>query len=1373
MSNPNAQIYGSANFYDQSENGGVVSNAIFHDNALNSGVVTLSGVFNDAATNDGTILSTAIFTGISTNNGIVRKIAIFTDSAVNSETAVIQGNANFSSGTVNNGVLQGTNSGAGGLVDHAYHQGSYWSNAATLELGDTVYLYRYENVKASNVTISSPGLTAEVNSQGIVTSITRIDHPERHSIYWSDDAVLSVGSSLYPSRYTNTLAGSGNFTAAGYIFTFVNGLVTQIQAAGLLGWYEDTSNAHHAVTLNGSVTQNDEGGGVKAARFDNIGSLTFDATALDLSNTTDDIAIEFFAKLDASQDSIFLRNAAGLFILPSAYHGNVLDVGDGTGLELYSQSNVFTYGSYQHFRVVRSSGVTKVFVNGVKVTESSTFDWSHGYDNSITYVLGGTAGGVPGLVGNIAAFRAVIGSDLGSGDGFAVPTTLPTAVSGTQLLLNFGATAVPHVAHWYDDASDAAHAVTLNGSVTQSDEGGGVKAALFDGGSSFKITPDSNLDISASDFTIETWLKVISYDAANSATLIAKDVVAYQYRGSYVIGAEGDNKIGFSASSTDAWGAPDFNILTNSSFSFNTWNHIAVTREISTNTIRLFLNGILEAEQALPFAMQDFGRALTLGRAERDYPNSMLNGDLAGLRIVKGSALYTSNFSVPTTLPTAVSGTQLLLNFGATAVPTVVLNDIFTDVSIDGSYNITPYSYTTHAGRFYVDGVPFTGTHQVTDYVIEYDGYSTITGYHTTTRDILFIVGTEVNLGSVPSVSYTDGVYTITGDVDVSSRGLTSLHFADCVVTGNFNCSSNQLTSLQGAPSTIGFDFNCNNNLLTSLQYAPSTVGRDFNCNNNLLTSLQYAPSTVGRDFNCNNNLLTSLQGAPSGVGENFNCSSNQLTSLRYAPSSVGGNFNCSSNQLTSLRYAPSSVVFDFYCNNNLLTSLQYAPSSVGGNFYCSSNQLTDLQYAPSSVVFDFNCNNNLLTSLQYAPSTVGGNFNCSSNQLTDLQYAPSSVVFDFNCNNNLLTSLQGAPSSVGGNFYCSSNQLTSLQGAPSTIGFDFNCNNNLLTSLQYAPSTVGGNFNCSSNQLTDLQYAPSSVGGNFAFYGNRFSFPIISTDVANVYWEYYGSNYRKHATNHHYVHGSYYADVAVLVSGTTVLYTASDSNTVVANVTFNTTTNTITTNGSGVVTISDLWFKDTSAAQHTITLNGSVTQSDEGSGVKAALFDGSTGYLSLDPQSGFVLDGAFAFDGFFNFETLNGEHIIVLDDYITGFVVRPVNSVLQVFFANTSHVIECGFVTNQTYYLAISREANGDVSVFVNASLMGTFNDSSFLTCNTNLTVGVDTWSFTEHYAGKMYNVRLIKDSTLDGSIPTQLPTAVSGTQLLLNFGATNAPTV
>ena len=538
MSNPNAQIYGSANFYDQSENGGLVTNAIFQDNAINSGVVSVSAFFADAATNDGIIQSTATFTGISTNNGIVEKVAIFTDSAVNSETAVIQGDANFSSGTVNNGVLQGTNSGTGGVIDHPYHYGSYWANESTLELGNTVYLYRYENVKASNVTISSPGLTAEVNSQGIVTSITRIDHPNRHSIYWSDDVVLSIGSSLYVSQYTNTLAGSSNFNAAGYIVTFVNGLVTQIQAAGLPNWYEDTSSAAHAVTLNGTVVQSDEGGGVKAASFDGSGYITSPSnTDYDL---TGDFTVELFAKLSSTGQNTF--------------------VSDGIG------------------------------VTGWQIRQIE--DGTH----------------------NLMFYRY---------DG------------GTEEYYAFG----------------------------------------------------------------------------------------------YVIPAD------------------------------STWHHIVAARQ--GTTLKLFVNGVMTAshETSTQFTRINDSTPLVLGRGEYYSADNFINlqGSIANLRIVTGTALYTSNFVPPTTLPTAVTGTQLLMNFGATNAPITDINDIFTDASIygtyNGYYNVTPCSYTTHGGLFYVDGVPYTGTHAWTEFAIQYDGYGQ-TGYTPTAREMRFVDGVAVGDPSLGYVSW-------------------------------------------------------------------------------------------------------------------------------------------------------------------------------------------------------------------------------------------------------------------------------------------------------------------------------------------------------------------------------------------------------------------------------------------------------------------------------------------------------------------------------------------------------------------------------------------------------------------------------------------
>jgi hypothetical protein len=1132
-----------------------------------------------------------------------------------------------------------------------------------------------------------------------------------------------------------SLTGAGSFA----------GIKTRGSSGGVTYWYDDSSDAHHTVTVNGTVTQSNEGGGVKAALLGNDGYID---TTLNGDLGAGDFTIEAWIKSDSyTADGKYLIDARMGSIWALGWgldgeHDGLISLASLYGVSFIKSGIQTLPATWQHIAVVRYSGTTSIYINGqTAVANSDTSD----FEGSGNLTIGSryTHEANQFFNGLIAGLRIVKGTALYTSD-FTVPTTLPTAVSGTQLLLNFGATAVPYVAPWYADASDAAHTVTLNGNVTQSDEGGGVKAALFNGSDGTQLS-SPNINFGTSPFTIEGFFNSANFATANNPNLMSlfgQDNGYGTYVAKFLMYATTTTNIQTLLNSGSNQLTFDTNI---SNVNTNGWNHIAFVR--GNGLFAVYINGILKgsvADDNRDFSSITAPFSIGYG-GESSF--SSFNGKIAGFRVVLGTALYT--FTVPTTLPTAVSGTQLLLNFGATNAPVVVLNDIFTQASIDGSYNITPYSYTTHAGRFYQDSaLPYTGTYSVTNYAVDYDAYGAPAGYHTWQTDIWFVVGIQVNVsGSLPSVSYTDGVYTITGDVDVSNRGLTSLHFADCVVTGNFNCSSNQLTSLQGAPSSVVFDFNCSSNQLTSLQYAPSSVGGSFSCYNNQLTSLQYAPST----------------------GLSFNCSSNQLTSLQYVPSTIGFDFNCTYNQLTSLQYAPSTVGGNFYCSNNLLTSLQYAPSGVGGDFYCGNNQLTSLQGAPSSVVFDFNCSGNQLTSLRYAPSSVGGSFGCSSNQLTSLQYAPS----------------------TGLSFNCSSNQLTSLQYAPSTVGFDFNCSSNQLTSLQGAPSTVGGDFSCSNNQLTSLQYAPSGVGGNFNCSSNLFSFPIISTDVANVYWEYASNNTRKHATNHHYVHGSYYANVAVLVSGTTVLYTASDNNTVAANVTSYTTTNILTTNGSGVVTVSDLWFKDTSATPHAVTLNGSVTQSDEGGGVKAALVNPATlTYSSVNVGTG-KDDSTVEF--FIKFTNLSyGENALrVIDGQHTGeytLAYGPnmyASSVSYPVFRLTSYyqglnVDGFNIQPNTWYHVAIVRHnhvfkmyINGTYYPFVTQNGGGDFTGETWnLLSSTDIQLGSSNNTQNAKFAG----LRAIKGTALyttDFTAPTSLPTAVSGTKLLLNFGATNAPTV
>jgi len=91
------------------------------------------------------------------------------------------------------------------------------------------------------------------------------------------------------------------------------------------------------------------------------------------------------------------------------------------------------------------------------------------------------------------------------------------------------------------------------------------------------------------------------------------------------------------------------------------WYHVAVTRD-SSNDIRIFVNGI--SSGVLTNSAYDFTQTdpLRIGypRGGGGY-NDLMRGYISNLRLVKGTALYTANFTPPTTALTAVVGTQLLI----------------------------------------------------------------------------------------------------------------------------------------------------------------------------------------------------------------------------------------------------------------------------------------------------------------------------------------------------------------------------------------------------------------------------------------------------------------------------------------------------------------------------------------------------------------------------------------------------------------------------------------------------------------------------------------------------------------------------------------
>lgn len=220
------------------------------------------------------------------------------------------------------------------------------------------------------------------------------------------------------------------------------------------------------------------------------------------------------------------------------------------------------------------------------------------------------------------------------------------------------------------DSSSNNFAITRNGNTTQGSftpfsSQPGAWSNSFNGSNTLIKTPDTSitgLDLTG-DFTIECWF----YATGNTGHLINRGGGTGIAWASYEVWTGNTNNVYFAASSAnsgyDIGGENSTGLI--GSYALNTWNHVAVTR--SGNVYRGFLNGVQGYTQTLsltPYTAT--GRGITIGGA---YQNSwgvvgnifsVFAGNISNVRIVKGTALYTSNFTPSPNPLTAVTNTSLL-----------------------------------------------------------------------------------------------------------------------------------------------------------------------------------------------------------------------------------------------------------------------------------------------------------------------------------------------------------------------------------------------------------------------------------------------------------------------------------------------------------------------------------------------------------------------------------------------------------------------------------------------------------------------------------------------------------------------------------------
>lgn len=190
------------------------------------------------------------------------------------------------------------------------------------------------------------------------------------------------------------------------------------------------------------------------------------------------------------------------------------------------------------------------------------------------------------------------------------------------------------------------HSISANGNMqidtAQSKFGGA--SALFDGTGDYLSVPDSaDWAYGSGDFTIEFWYRFNATptgsfgSATNNQWFYGQRVDASNYV--YVYGY--NNAITF-----DVWSGSNVVTVQATGLTHDTiaFHHCAVVRNGSTFTI--YVDGVSKGTASTASSLPDLAAALHIGQ----WPGGggYLNGWMDDIRITKGTARYTANFTPPT-----------------------------------------------------------------------------------------------------------------------------------------------------------------------------------------------------------------------------------------------------------------------------------------------------------------------------------------------------------------------------------------------------------------------------------------------------------------------------------------------------------------------------------------------------------------------------------------------------------------------------------------------------------------------------------------------------------------------------------------------------
>jgi len=451
------------------------------------------------------------------------------------------------------------------------------------------------------------------------------------------DARIVNGSSVYDPSQTTLTVPTERLTA----ITNTSLLTCH------LPYIADGSTNDHSITVNGNTSTQPFG------PYDYLpditdagGSVTFDQGVVNPINIADDATmepgsedfqVEFWSYRTGTAPTGWSHYYAtggtgGQHFIITGVTTNVIHIGNGNGSSWsFLQSTGYTHPQniWTHMAVTRVSNTWKFYANG-KLQWTDATNSAAVVDYSGPKRIGGGWSTSQAMGQMISDFRYIKGSVTYTSN-FTPPTAPLSATTDTKLLLNFNEGDIV-------DRSQSVKTVTLTGDVKSSTTQTKylTSSIALDGtGDYLDIEPTTSdfFNFGTDDFTIEFWMYLTNITGEK---IIFESRAGHTDAGLLIMLNTGVIKTLTSNAVRTTGGT---------TIAADTWYHVAVVRD--STSLRTYLNGTEESGSVsytsaitCPFSKFRLG-------ARFDGANPPA-GYFSDVRITKGLARYTANFTAPT-----------------------------------------------------------------------------------------------------------------------------------------------------------------------------------------------------------------------------------------------------------------------------------------------------------------------------------------------------------------------------------------------------------------------------------------------------------------------------------------------------------------------------------------------------------------------------------------------------------------------------------------------------------------------------------------------------------------------------------------------------